>query len=44
MYKNKGHVNQGSFTFLSTEGNTIDPMYCTVYGNNTRHVYTANKY
>lgn len=29
--KNKGDVNQGSFTFLSTEGNTIDPMYCTVY-------------
>lgn len=32
----RGHVNRGSFTFLSTEGNTIDPMYCTVYGNNTK--------
>lgn len=39
VYKNKGQVNEDSLTFL-----TVGPMYCTVCGNNSTHVYTANKY
>lgn len=41
----KGGMLTGAVSpFCLLKENAIDPVYCTVCWNNTRHVYTANKY
>lgn len=44
LYKNMGHVNRDSFTFCLLKEIWLALMYCTVCENDTKHVYTTNKY